>query len=434
MAVAFVASPSLHPHGDRRVRGGRPGAARRLHARSVRARRRLLSASRCRSRRRARRGRGARVRARGRRVRRDDHVRRQPARRHADAVARDLRALRRGPRRRARVSALLVVVSGTLLPRGQAAAHMDIASPRPRLPLRSFDLELSARRRRRDRRDRRAVGRGQDDAPARASRAGRGPTADGSRSATRSGSTRAASTAPEERDVGFVFQDYALFPHLSVRPNVAFGGADRRRAARALRHRRARERAAGELSGGERQRVALARRSPAARASCCSTSRWPHSTRTRSRASAASSDGTCAKRRWPTLLVTHDYDDAAALADRVGVLIDGSLVQTGTPAELIAAPASPFVAEFTGATCCVGWARRTADGLTEVVLDGGQTCLPTATRPKGRVGRRRASVGDLARARAPRPTRCRTTSWERSRASSRSGNRCASASARSPPR
>ena len=48
-------------------------------------------------------------------------------------------------------------------------------------------------------------------------------------------------------------------------------------------------------------------------------------------------------------MVTHDYEDAAALADRVGVLDEGKLVQVGTPSELVAAPASPFVARFTGA-------------------------------------------------------------------------------------
>ena len=60
--------------------------------------------------------------------------------------------------------------------------------------------------------------------------------------------------------------------------------------------------------------------------------------------------------------MTHDYDDAAALADRVGVLNEGRLVQLGTPSELIAAPASPFVAEFTGANLLFGWARATGDG------------------------------------------------------------------------
>jgi molybdate transport system ATP-binding protein len=83
--------------------------------------------------------------------------------------------------------------------------------------------------------------------------------------------------------------------------------------------------------------------------------------------------------------VTHDYDDAAALADRVGVLNEGSLVQLGTSAELIAAPASPFVAEFTGANLLVGWARRTTDGLTEVELDSGQL-LVSADEAEGRVG------------------------------------------------
>jgi molybdate transport system ATP-binding protein len=87
----------------------------------------------------------------------------------------------------------------------------------------------------------------------------------------------------------------------------------------------------------------------------------------------------------PTLLVTHDYEDAAALADRVGVLVDGRIVQTGTPDELVSAPASPFVADFTGANLLAGTARRRADGLTEVVLDDGTTLASTETGA-GRVG------------------------------------------------
>jgi molybdate transport system ATP-binding protein len=79
----------------------------------------------------------------------------------------------------------------------------------------------------------------------------------------------------------------------------------------------------------------------------------------------------------PTLLVTHDFQDAAALAEDVGVLVDGKLVQRGTPAELIAEPATSFVADFTGGNLVPGSARPTGDGLTEVTLGDGTRLLST---------------------------------------------------------
>ena len=192
---------------------------------------------------------------------------------------------------------------------------------------------------------------------------------------------------PEERDVGFVFQDYALFPHLSVRSNVAFGGGNgtvdallTRFGLEALADERPRS-----LSGGERQRVALARalaRGP--RLLLLDEPLAALDTHTKARV-RAELRGHLRSAGLPTLLVTHDYDDAAALADRVGVLNAGRLVQLGTPSELIAAPASPFVAEFTGANLIVGWARRTADGLTEVELEGGQVLVST-DEAEGSVG------------------------------------------------
>ena len=192
---------------------------------------------------------------------------------------------------------------------------------------------------------------------------------------------------PEERDVGFVFQDYALFPHLSVRSNVAFGGGNgtvdallERFGLAALANERPRS-----LSGGERQRVALARalaRGPRLLLLDEPLAALDAHTKSRVRGELR---GHLRSAGLPTLLVTHDYDDAAALAHRLGVLNDGSLLQLGTPTELIAAPASPFVAEFTGANLLVGWARRTVDGLTEVELDGGQT-LVSADEAEGRVG------------------------------------------------
>jgi ABC-type sugar transport system ATPase subunit len=86
----------------------------------------------------------------------------------------------------------------------------------------------------------------------------------------------------------------------------------------------------------------------------------------------------------PTLIVTHDFEDATSLADRVGVLVDGRLLQVGSPSELVAAPADAFVAGFTGANLLRGVAATTASGLTEVTLDAGFTAY-SADPAEGRV-------------------------------------------------
>jgi molybdate transport system ATP-binding protein len=155
--------------------------------------------------------------------------------------------------------------------------------------------------------------------------------------------------APEERSVGMVFQQYALFPHLSVQRNIEFGGKER---AAALLERfgiahlaAARPR---QLSGGERQRVALARalaRDPRVLLLDEPLAALDPHTRDVVRHELG---GHLASLGLPTLLVTHDVADAVALADRVGVLRDGRIVQLGTPAELAAAPADEFVARVFG--------------------------------------------------------------------------------------
>jgi molybdate transport system ATP-binding protein len=170
----------------------------------------------------------------------------------------------------------------------------------------------------------------------------------------------------EQRSVGFVFQDYALFPHLTVRGNVAFAGpADdllERFGTAQLADARPRD-----LSGGERQRVAIARalaRRPSVLLLDEPLAALDPHTRDTVRSELRT---TLRELGLPTIVVTHDFVDAAALADRVGVLVEGSLVQVGTAEELIAAPASPFVARFAGGNVLTGHARREGD-LTAVEL------------------------------------------------------------------
>jgi molybdate transport system ATP-binding protein len=179
---------------------------------------------------------------------------------------------------------------------------------------------------------------------------------------------------PDERRIGLVFQEYALFPHMNVRQNVAYGG--RERVDEYLERFRISHLAKArttELSGGERQRVALAR----------ALARDPGVLLLDEPLSALDAHTKVAVRGelqellrelgLPTLLVTHDYEDAAALATRVGVIVEGALRQFAEPQEMVAHPADGFVASFTGANLLHGIARPGRDGLTEIVLTTGES-------------------------------------------------------------
>ncbi len=199
-------------------------------------------------------------------------------------------------------------------------------------------------------------------------------------------SERGVDLPPEERRVGYVFQEYALFPHLTVEKNVAFGG--KARAAELMERlgidHLARARPA-ELSGGERQRVGLARalaRNPEVLLLDEPMSALDAHTRVEVRAELQT---VLRELALPTLLVTHDFEDAAALADRVGVIAEGRILQVGTPGELVSAPGDAFVASFTGANLVPGTARDSPSGLTEIVLDGGAVVYST-DRAEGPVG------------------------------------------------
>ncbi|HET8528415.1 MAG TPA: ABC transporter ATP-binding protein [Gaiellaceae bacterium] len=190
---------------------------------------------------------------------------------------------------------------------------------------------------------------------------------------------------PERRRVGLVFQDYALFPHLDVLANVAYGGRERaRELLERLRIAHLARAKPGELSGGERQRVALARalaRDPAVLLLDEPLAALDAHTKSEVRHELSELLG---ELRLPTLLVTHDYEDAAALADQVGVLVDGRLRQLAPPAELVARPRDGFVASFTGANLLHGHASPTI-GLTQVTLEGG-ACVYSTDAADGAVG------------------------------------------------
>jgi len=184
--------------------------------------------------------------------------------------------------------------------------------------------------------------------------------------------------APEERRVGLVFQEYALFPHLSVERNVAFGGKERvRELLERFRISHLSGARPGELSGGERQRVALARalaRDPGVLLLDEPLAALDAHTKEAVRGEL---QHLLAELGLPTLIVTHDYEDAAALAETVGVLVEGQLRQLGSPAELVSQPADPFVASFTGANLLRGSVQLFDDGLTRVRLESGEIVYST---------------------------------------------------------
>jgi molybdate transport system ATP-binding protein len=191
----------------------------------------------------------------------------------------------------------------------------------------------------------------------------------------------------ERRRCGYVFQHYALFPHLRAWRNVAYGmprsGPDRREAALALLARfglegRAEARPA-ELSGGERQRVALAR-ALAARPQALLLDE-PLAALDASTRLGASRElaGILRAAGVPVLLVTHDFAEAALLGDEIAILEDGHVVQQGSATQLAERPRTPFVADFTGAVVLRGAARATGDGLTAVELDGGATVFASGS-------------------------------------------------------
>ncbi|HSG90928.1 MAG TPA: ABC transporter ATP-binding protein [Pseudomonadales bacterium] len=181
---------------------------------------------------------------------------------------------------------------------------------------------------------------------------------------------------PHRRPVNMMFQSYALFPHLDVAANVAFGlrrlpmpaPARRARVAEMLalvRLEALADRRPHQLSGGQRQRVALARalaRNPRLLLLDEPLAALDRQLREQTRAELAAilrrAGVTC-------VLVTHDQDEALSLADRLAVMRDGRIVQTGTPAEVYRQPADRYVAAFIGAV-----------NLFEVRVDGDRWHCP----------------------------------------------------------
>jgi len=193
---------------------------------------------------------------------------------------------------------------------------------------------------------------------------------------------------PERRRCGYVFQDYALFGHLSAWRNVAYGlghlpRSSRSAAAVALLDRfgiaELADARPATLSGGERQRLALARAlGSRPRALLLDEPLAALDASTRVRATRELHELTAAA-EVPTVLVTHDFAEASVLADEVAVIERGRIVQRGAPDALAAAPVSAFVADLTGSIVLTGAAIAGDSAGTEIQLDGGGIATTAAT-------------------------------------------------------
>ncbi|HEV8338929.1 MAG TPA: ABC transporter ATP-binding protein [bacterium] len=198
---------------------------------------------------------------------------------------------------------------------------------------------------------------------------------------------------PEARNLGMVFQSYALWPHLTVFNNVAYGLRTRRTPAEDIR-RRVEETLAlvelegmgsrypHQLSGGQQQRVALARAlvyQPRILLLDEPLSNLDAKLREQARIWLRELQQ---RLRITAVYVTHDQVEALSLSDRIAVMQKGKIRQLGTPREIYEQPADPFVADFIGQTSFLqGVVEGAQDGRVRVRLENGQPLLVASSQP-----------------------------------------------------
>jgi sn-glycerol 3-phosphate transport system ATP-binding protein len=206
------------------------------------------------------------------------------------------------------------------------------------------------------------------------------------------GGVDVTSLAPKERDVAMVFQNYALYPNMTVAANMGFAlrnagmsKADTdvrvQEAARILELEPLLDRKPGKLSGGQRQRVAMGRaivRQPKVFCMDEPLSNLDAKLRVSTRSQIA---GLQRRLGTTTVYVTHDQVEAMTMGDRVAVLLDGELQQIAAPRELYDNPVNTFVASFIGSPAMNLIGADVVDGVAEV----GELRVPAPREATGRV-------------------------------------------------
>ncbi len=184
-----------------------------------------------------------------------------------------------------------------------------------------------------------------------------------------------------KRDIGMVFQNYAIFPHLNVTDNVAYGLKARHvprneiqtrvdEALKMVQIDQLNKRKPNELSGGQQQRVALARAfviEPGVLLMDEPLSNLDAKLRVQMRTTIKK-----LQRRLgiTTIYVTHDQEEALAISDRIAVMNQGNIMQIGTPEEIYRKPANPFVANFIGVSNFIECTVKYGDGKGRLSLPG----------------------------------------------------------------
>lgn len=192
---------------------------------------------------------------------------------------------------------------------------------------------------------------------------------------------------PEKRQIGFVYQDYALFPHMSVARNIGFGlkseasRIDQMADLLGISHLL--HRYPKNLSGGEQQKVALGRalvREPRALLLDEPLSALDPNSREGTREELKN---IAQKLGSTTVHVTHDFEEALFLGDRIGVMNEGMILQVGSPEDVFRRPNCEFVANFTGAKNLFKGRIKIVDGLCRV--DTGKLKIEAVTNRRGQV-------------------------------------------------